>query len=85
MNFQRKTYNSGIKSFDYLIVPKSEYNYKLICEVHNLPFLLGEWQSFYSNRFYAVNGFSKMDIENQNVEFIKLPIITERECLDFGL
>lgn len=80
MNYEKKRYINGIKSFDYLVVPKSEYNYELICKVHNLPFLLSEWRSFYSDRFLMVN-----NIEDRDNNFINLPIITEQECWNLGL
>ncbi len=86
MDYKRETFiGEPYGNFDYLLVPKSEYTYELVREVHNLPFLFSEWQSFYGVRFAAVNGFSRMELENREIEFVKLPIITDEECFRFGL
>lgn len=83
MDYPRETYTGQYGPFDYLIVPKSEYSNDLVAKVHSLSFLLSEWSEFYRCRFKMVN-----EVEwahEVNGDFIKLPIITEKECWELGL
>lgn len=83
MNYPRETYTGKFGPFDYLIVPKKEYSNELVAKVHNLPFLLSEWRGFYDSRFARVNNVSwPHEVKG---DFVKLPIITEKECWEMGL
>jgi hypothetical protein len=83
MNYIRETYTGQYGPFDYLLIPREEYSSELVAKVHNLPILLSEWSSFYRARFKMVNSVSwPHEVKG---DFIKLPIITEKECWDLGL
>jgi hypothetical protein len=83
MNYIKETYTGQYGPFDYLIVPKAEYSSELVAKVHGLPFLLSEWSEFHRCRFKMVNGVNWA--HEVKGDFIKLPIITEKECWELGL
>lgn len=76
--YEKVTYTGQYGPFDYLVIPKGEYNGDLVGKVHDMPMLLSEWWGFYRSRYAMVN-------KNEGAEFINLPIITRQECWDFGL
>jgi hypothetical protein len=83
MNYIRETYTGEYGPFDYLLILRNEYSNELVAKVHKLPFLLSEWSEFYRCRFKMVNGVNWPD--EVKGEFVKLPIITNKECLELGL
>ncbi len=86
MNYPRETYTGEYGPYDYLIIPKAEYNRKLVAEVHDLPLLFSEWSQFYSTRFNRINLVEEWNTNAKDApKFINLPIITEKECRDMGL
>ena len=85
-NYTKETYTGKYGPFDYYLVPKAEYNRKLVAKLHELPILLSEWSEFYGCRFAMVNEFKEHEVGRIFApEFVKVPIITWEECGRFGL
>lgn len=69
----------------YVERPLNQVTGKNILALHDMPVAFSEWWGFWTMRYEKLNKLPlNSDVSDEKL-IVKVPLITEKECFDFGL
>lgn len=69
----------------YVERPLNQVTGKNILALHDMPVAFSEWWGFWKRRYEKLNKLPlNSDVSDEKL-IVKVPLITDKECFDFGL
>jgi hypothetical protein len=83
--FHYEDRNGNPSFFWYVERPLNQVTGKTILALHDMPVAFSEWWDFWAMRYEKLNKIPHSPDVSDEKLIVKVPLITDQECFNFGL